>query len=90
VERHAHAGSVTVEVVVSPDSVSARVTDDGVGMAGAPRDGGLADLRRRAAWHDGSLTVGPGPAGGIRLVWSAPYRPVASAHAVDRQDVVDG
>jgi anti-sigma regulatory factor (Ser/Thr protein kinase) len=77
VARHAHARSAAVDVEVTDETVTARVTDDGIGMAGAPRDGGLADLRRRAVWHGGSVTVGPGPSGGTRLVWAVLHRPQA-------------
>jgi signal transduction histidine kinase len=77
VARHARARSAAVDVEVTSETVTARITDDGIGMAGAPRDGGLADLRRRAAWHGGTLTVRPGPSGGTRLVWAVPYGPTA-------------
>jgi two-component sensor histidine kinase len=75
VARHARACSVRVEVVVTPAAVTLRVRDDGIGMAAAPRDGGLGDLRRRAAWHGGTLAVRPEPAGGTRLTWAVPRRP---------------
>jgi two-component sensor histidine kinase len=78
VARHARARSAAVDVEVTGETVTARVTDDGIGMAGAPRDGGLADLRRRAVWHGGTLTVGPGSSGGTRLVWAVPYGPTAT------------
>jgi signal transduction histidine kinase len=74
VARHAHARSAEVEVAVAGEQVTLRVTDDGIGCAGAPKDGGLADARRRATWHGGDLTVAPGPAGGTRLTWTVPLR----------------
>ena len=77
VARHARARAAVIEVAVTSDVVTARVTDDGIGMSGAPRDGGLADLRRRAAWHRGSITVGPGRSGGTQLVWTVPNRPTS-------------
>jgi len=55
--------------------VTLRVRDDGVGLAAAPRDGGLADLRRRAAWHGGTLSVQPEPGGGTGLTWAVPRSP---------------
>jgi two-component sensor histidine kinase len=75
VARHARAGSVFVHLAVSVDDVTLRVCDDGIGSAGAPRGGGLADLRRRAAWHGGTLGVQPEPAGGTQLAWAVPRRP---------------
>src|SRR4051794_1303305 len=63
VARHARARSAHVALAVTGDAVTLRVRDDGVGLAAAPRDGGLADLRRRAAWHGGTLSVQPDPAG---------------------------
>ncbi|MET0764527.1 MAG: ATP-binding protein [Blastococcus sp.] len=70
VVQHAHASTVEVDLTVASATVTLQVDDDGVGMQGAPRDGGLADLRRRATWHGGTLTVGPGPSGGTRLIWA--------------------
>jgi signal transduction histidine kinase len=67
VVQHAHASTVHVDLTVASATVTLQVVDDGVGMQGAPRDGGLADLRRRATWHGGILAVGPGPSGGTRL-----------------------
>jgi signal transduction histidine kinase len=75
VARHARAGSVDVDLAVTVDGVTLRVCDDGIGLAGAPAGGGLADLRRRAAWHGGWLGVEPRPAGGTRLTWAVPRRP---------------
>jgi two-component sensor histidine kinase len=75
VARHARASSVHVDLAVTVDDVTLRVRDDGIGLAGAPRDVGLADLRRRAAWHGGTLDVQPEPAGGTRLTWAVPRRP---------------
>jgi two-component sensor histidine kinase len=74
--RHACAGSVEIDLAVTADGVVVRVRDDGIGLAGAPRDGGLGDLRRRAGWHGGTLAVRPGPAGGTLLTWAVPRRPI--------------
>jgi signal transduction histidine kinase len=79
VARHAHAASAGVDIAVSADAVTACVVDDGIGLAAAPRDGGLADLRRRAAWHGGTLTVRPGTVGGTRLTWTVPHHRTSPA-----------
>jgi len=73
VARHAHANSAEVDIAVTADAISACVADDGIDMAAAPRNGGLADLRRRADWHGGTLTVRPGALSGTRLTWTVPH-----------------
>jgi anti-sigma regulatory factor (Ser/Thr protein kinase) len=75
VARHARARSAHVALAVTVDGVTLQVLDDGIGLAAAPRNGGLADLRRRAAWHGGTLSVQLQPAGGTRLTWAVPRSP---------------
>jgi anti-sigma regulatory factor (Ser/Thr protein kinase) len=70
VMRHARAHVADVDVTVTSGVLTLKVRDDGIGMQAAPRDGGLADLRRRAAWHGGTLSVEPGPVCGTRLTWT--------------------
>jgi signal transduction histidine kinase len=72
VVRHARARTADVDITVASGTVTLQVVDDGIGMQAAPRDGGLGDLRRRATWHGGTLLIGPGRAGGTRLVWRVP------------------
>jgi signal transduction histidine kinase len=69
-----HAGATEVKVVISASAgrVTVEVTDDGVGPGTSPRLSGLANLRARAAAHDGTFEMGPGPTGGTRTVWSVP------------------
>jgi len=83
VARHAHARSAAVEVDVTGRTVTARVSDNGIGLAGAPHDGGLADLRRRAAWYGGSLSVRPGSQSGTQVTWTVP-RPRAPSSSAPR------
>lgn len=75
IARHARARSAEVTVRSSGGSLALDIVDDGIGCAGAPTNGGLADLRRRAAWHGGALTLGPGRSGGTRLTWTVPLHP---------------
>lgn len=75
VARHALADSVHVTLAVTATDVTLRVRDDGIGLAAANAETGLADLRRRAAWHGGTLSVQPEPAGGTRLTWTVPRPP---------------
>ena len=47
VTRHSRAHVADVDVTVISGVLTLQVRDDGIGMQAAPRDGGLADLRRR-------------------------------------------
>jgi signal transduction histidine kinase len=71
VARHAGAGSVDVDVTVSGDRITIDVRDDGRGMGAATRRSGLANLRRRAERHDGSLTITGREPTGTQLRWEA-------------------
>lgn len=75
VARHARATRVEVEVLVS-DTVTLRVSDDGVGPPGPskPRGKGLRNMQERAERLGGSFSIGPGPDGGTIVEWSAPHR----------------
>ena len=56
--RHADARSARVAVMAAGDALALRVSDDGVGMAGAAAEGvGLASMRRRAEMLGGTLTL---------------------------------
>ena len=72
VVRHATATRVDVVISASAGRVTVEVTDEGVGPGTSPRLSGLANLRSRAASHDGTFEMGPGPTGGTRTVWSVP------------------
>lgn len=72
---HARARWAEVTVRLAGGVITLRVSDDGIGCAGAPTDGGLADLRRRASWYGGTLTLEPGRSGGTRLTWTVPLSP---------------
>jgi signal transduction histidine kinase len=72
VVRHARASTARVDIEMASGTVALEVADDGAGMAGAPRDGGLADLRRRATWHGGTLSVDERASGGTLLSWCVP------------------
>jgi len=72
VDRHAEAGRVEVDIAVASGTVTLQVVDDGRGIGSARWDGGLGDLRRRALWHGGTLSVGSAEESGTRLVWQVP------------------
>ncbi|NMM23380.1 MAG: GAF domain-containing protein [Phycicoccus sp.] len=71
VARHAHASSASVRVT-SADTVQVEVVDDGVGVAPTAVHSGLANLRKRAESHGGSLTLKARTPLGTALVWEAP------------------
>ncbi|CAN5578539.1 GAF domain-containing sensor histidine kinase [soil metagenome] len=73
VARHASATRVDIEIAVEGSHLTLVVTDDGIGIGGAAvgTGNGLANLRDRAAAVGGECSIGSGPDGGTRLVWSA-------------------
>jgi len=70
VARHAQASSASVRVT-SADTVQVEVADDGVGVAPTAVHSGLANLRKRAESHGGSLTLRARTPQGTALVWEA-------------------
>ncbi|WP_229403406.1 sensor histidine kinase [Micromonospora okii] len=70
--KHAGVGArVTLSLAHPPDAVVVRAVDDGRGrpvVRPAPSGGhGLVGMRERVAVYDGSLTAGPGLAGGWQV-----------------------
>jgi signal transduction histidine kinase len=72
VARHAGAQHSEVTVAVDAGRLTLVVRDDGVGITDTGRCGGLANLRRRAERHGGSLTVEPARPAGTHLNWTVP------------------
>jgi signal transduction histidine kinase len=70
VARHAQASSASVRVT-SGDTIQVEVADDGVGVAPSAVHSGLANLRKRAESHGGSLTLTARTPRGTALVWEA-------------------
>jgi signal transduction histidine kinase len=62
--RHAEATSVTVRLRYDDGEVRVTVTDNGRGPGESTGGHGLAGMRERVAALGGSLSTGPGPAGG--------------------------
>ncbi len=71
IARHAHASSAALLVMVADDLLTIQVTDNGRGIGTPTRSSGLANLRRRAATHHGSLDVSQLAGGGTQLSWTA-------------------
>lgn len=63
VAKHAHATSVTVELGYATQTLTATVTDDGIGGAAASAGSGLSGIERRMSAFDGRLEI-DSPAGG--------------------------
>ena len=76
--KHAQADTVTVEVVVTGDTVLISVTDDGVGGAETGRGSGLGGLRDRVEAVGGRLEITSPPSEGTRLQASLPTRVLGS------------
>jgi signal transduction histidine kinase len=70
VARHAAASSVQVRVTVSESTLELCVIDDGRGIGDPHRASGLANMRRRAARHNGALNLSSAPEGGTVLTWA--------------------
>jgi signal transduction histidine kinase len=71
--RHAKANNVEASVLVTADTISVTVTDDGIGPQGSiRRKGGTLSLAHRATTHGGSFALQPGPNGGSVMTWICP------------------
>jgi signal transduction histidine kinase len=70
--KHAHASAVQLELTADSEQVRVSVTDDGVGGATSEGGTGLRGLADRVEGLGGTLTVGPSPGGGTRLVAELP------------------
>jgi signal transduction histidine kinase len=76
--KHAQADTVTVEVVVTGDTVLISVTDDGLGGAETGRGSGLGGLRDRVEAVGGRLEITSPPSEGTRLQARLPTRVLGS------------
>jgi signal transduction histidine kinase len=71
VARHAKASTATVDIVIGAD-LELSVTDDGVGMEGATRRSGLANMSDRAEALGGHCAFREAPGGGTVVRWVVP------------------
>ncbi len=69
--RHAHAGRVAVELAAGAEVVL-RVRDDGVGISADAVEGGLRNMRERAAAHGGRCAVTAVEPSGTQIEWAVP------------------
>jgi signal transduction histidine kinase len=78
VARHAQATRATIDVIVTDDTVTLKVTDNGTGP---PADTdtqthhglGLGNMTTRAQRHNGTFELTPTKGGGTTLQWSAQH-----------------
>jgi len=76
VARHADASQVWIEGTASDDLYELAVEDNGRGISGVvTRSLGLLSLRERAALMGGTLELGPGRTGGLRVLVRLPLKP---------------
>jgi signal transduction histidine kinase len=68
VRRHAAATRALVRIDHGDGALRIEVTDDGRGPSGTHTGHGLIGMRERAALYGGTLTAGPGPDGGFRVL----------------------
>jgi signal transduction histidine kinase len=71
IARHARARSVVINITTG-EQVTLEVADDGTGIGTTTRRSGLANLRRRAENHGGTLTLTPRHPAGTCVTWSIP------------------
>jgi signal transduction histidine kinase len=72
VARHASAKTVDVILTASDAYLELNVVDDGIGLDHSKRQGGLDNLRRRAAARAGQFEVISEAEKGTELRWSVP------------------
>lgn len=81
VTRHAGAAVAVVRVRSEGDDVLVEVEDDGTGTPG-PRGNGIVGMDERARALGGSLTTGPRPDGGFRVLARLPVGAGTVSHSV--------
>ena len=72
VARHAGASTAEVDVTCTGGRLMLQVADDGRGLGPTERRSGLANMRRRAEAHSGSLEITSAEPTGTTLCWSVP------------------
>jgi len=73
-DKHARAGSGTIEVWVDGPVVVAKIGDDGIGGARVDPDGGLAGLEDRIRAVSGTLRLASPPGEGTHIEVRVPWR----------------
>jgi signal transduction histidine kinase len=74
VRRHAGpSAQATITLAYAADGLTLRICDDGAGGVPSDTGNGIAGMRARAAALGGTLTAGPGPAGGFQVEAHLPF-----------------
>jgi signal transduction histidine kinase len=74
IAKHARAKAMSITVAPSEDLLVIEISDDGIGGARTPKDGGLAGLLDRIAALDGTLRISSPPGRGTCLHAEIPLR----------------
>jgi signal transduction histidine kinase len=74
IAKHAQATAMAITVAPSEDLLVIEISDDGIGGARSPTDGGLAGLLDRIAALDGTLRISSPPGRGTCLHAEIPLR----------------
>lgn len=69
--RHSRSDNITV-AVTADDRFTIEIVDNGTGLPVTSHRSGLANLERRAEQCAGLCSIGPGPDGGTRVLWTVP------------------
>ena len=72
VARHARAAAAEVDLTITGDRLMLDVRDDGIGVGSPTRSSGLANIRRRAERHGGTVSLTGRQPSGTHLCWSVP------------------
>ena len=77
IERHAQATKATISLTARDGYCQLQVADNGRGLGGEGREGGLGltNLRHRAEKLNGQFAIAGAPTGGTVLTWRVPARP---------------
>jgi signal transduction histidine kinase len=82
VVKHAGPAHADVQIRYGADDLEIEISDDGRGAAsdlGSIGGGhGLVGMRERVELYGGSLSTGPRPGGGFRVIARLPYRAAAT------------
>lgn len=70
--RHSAATDLSVDIRAAPDAVTLRVTDNGRGIGGAVRSGGLRNMADRATELGGACEITDNQPHGTVITWRVP------------------
>jgi signal transduction histidine kinase len=87
--RHAGPARLDIRLACAHGALSLDVTDDGSGASGTGPDAGrgITGMRERCALLGGTLSAGPGPAGGFRVQARLPMARPGTATGVQASPV---